>query len=114
MLKGPVSMKIHAKMGGVTHTVPMPNILTKDTLMIGADVSVILHTLIPYMPERSGDPPTSQGRTDPALDRCLRGHHQWRADPDDAGHPTPRRPKVSLFLPLRVLFLIDPGQRDHH
>lgn len=34
-----VSMKIHAKLGGVTHTVPMPSLLTKDTMMIGADVS---------------------------------------------------------------------------
>jgi eukaryotic translation initiation factor 2C len=32
-------MKIHAKLGGVTHTVPMPQFLSKDTLMIGADVT---------------------------------------------------------------------------
>ena len=31
-------MKIHAKLGGVTHTVPMPNVLGKDTMMMGADV----------------------------------------------------------------------------
>lgn len=32
-------MKIHAKLGGVTHQVPMPQFLSQDTLMIGADVT---------------------------------------------------------------------------
>lgn len=35
----PVSMKIHAKLGGITHEVPMPNVLDKTTMMFGADVT---------------------------------------------------------------------------
>ena len=33
-----VSMKIHAKMGGVTHQVPQPQLLDNKTMMLGADV----------------------------------------------------------------------------
>ena len=32
-------MKVHAKLGGVTHAVPQPTTLDSKTLMIGADVS---------------------------------------------------------------------------
>jgi hypothetical protein len=34
-------MKVHAKLGGVTHAVPQPTTLDSKTLMIGADVSAI-------------------------------------------------------------------------
>ncbi|BEJ14915.1 hypothetical protein CspHIS471_0406820 [Cutaneotrichosporon sp. HIS471] len=36
---GNVAMKIQAKLGGVTHEVPMTEVLTKTTIMIGADVT---------------------------------------------------------------------------
>ena len=35
-------MKVHVKLGGVTHTVPQPTTLDKKTLMIGADVGPFL------------------------------------------------------------------------
>lgn len=36
-------MKVHVKMGGVTHAVPQPTTLDKTTLMIGADVSLPIY-----------------------------------------------------------------------
>ncbi|ORY31025.1 putative Argonaute-like protein [Naematelia encephala] len=36
---GNVSMKIHSKLGGVTHEVPNPQVLDVTTMMLGADVS---------------------------------------------------------------------------
>nr|XP_019005135.1 uncharacterized protein I203_01979 [Kwoniella mangroviensis CBS 8507]OCF68596.1 hypothetical protein I203_01979 [Kwoniella mangroviensis CBS 8507] len=34
-----VSMKIHSKLGGVTHAVPIPSSIDKTTMLIGADVT---------------------------------------------------------------------------
>ncbi|ORY30401.1 Piwi domain-domain-containing protein [Naematelia encephala] len=34
-----ITMKIHAKMGGITHEVPVPTVLDSNTMMIGADVT---------------------------------------------------------------------------
>ncbi|WVF69798.1 hypothetical protein IAT40_004577 [Kwoniella sp. CBS 6097] len=36
---GNMSMKVHSKLGGITHQVPIPQSLDKSTMMIGADVS---------------------------------------------------------------------------
>lgn len=64
----PVSMKIHAKLGGVTHTVPMPQLLSKDTMMIGADVSFRV-TEVSVLPadERVTHPPPKVGLIPPSI-----------------------------------------------
>lgn len=48
---GNVSMKVHLKVGGLTHQVPLPQVLDAKTMMIGADVS--------HPPPRGGPIPPS-------------------------------------------------------
>ncbi|WRT64769.1 uncharacterized protein IL334_001703 [Kwoniella shivajii] len=36
---GNMSMKVHAKLGGITHTVKIPQAIDKTTMLVGADVS---------------------------------------------------------------------------
>ncbi|KAK8847413.1 hypothetical protein IAR55_005271 [Kwoniella newhampshirensis] len=47
---GNMSMKIHAKVGGVTHQVPVPQLLDQTTMMIGADVTHPPQGVIPIPP----------------------------------------------------------------
>ncbi|KAI9636400.1 eukaryotic translation initiation factor 2C 2 [Dioszegia hungarica] len=57
---GNVSMKIHSKMGGLTHVVPVSSALDKTTMMVGADVT--------HPPPRGGPIPPSIAVTVSAID----------------------------------------------
>ena len=91
---GNVSMKVHCKLGGVTHQIRIPA-LDSRTMMIGADVCPrsALSVIYPAQPAQ-GYPSSSEGRPRASIDRGHSEHDLRRKYLYAPWHPVTRRPHV--------------------